>query len=85
VCKRISGSGGGLALNVDLLGCWDTVGALGIPDKVPWLPVDNLLRERYEFHDTTLCSHLIRALHAVAIDEERKEFDVTPMLPESGG
>lgn len=64
---------------VDLLACWDTVGALGIPDKVPFLPFDNLIRKKYEFHDTDLGAHVRCALHAVAIDERRKEFDVTCM------
>ncbi len=64
---------------VTLLGCWDTVGALGIPDKVPFLPIDNLLRKRYQFHDVLLGDHIERALHAVAIDELRKEFEATLM------
>jgi|GEM_PF-3146865 len=66
-------------VKVTLLGCWDTVGALGIPDKIPWLPLDRFGRERFGFHNTELGSHIERALHAVSIDEPRKEFDVTPM------
>lgn len=64
---------------ITLLGCWDTVGALGIPDKVPFLPIDNVLRRRYQFHDIKLGSHVERAIHAVAIDEVRKEFQATLM------
>lgn len=70
---------------VRLLGCWDTVGALGIPNKIPWLPIDDWFRSQYEFHDTTLGAHIDLALHAVAIDEHRKEFDATLMERPSGG
>ena len=67
---------------VTLLGCWDTVGALGIPDKIPLLPIDTILRRRYQFHDTKLGRHVERAIHAVAIDELRKEFQATLMEKE---
>lgn len=65
---------------ITLLGCWDTVGALGVPDQIPLLPIDDWLNAKYKFHDTTLSSIIQKALHAVAIDELRKVFDVTPML-----
>lgn len=64
---------------ITLLGCWDTVGALGVPDQIPLLPIDDWLNSKYKFHDTTLSSMIQKALHAVAIDELRKVFDVTPM------
>jgi len=51
----------------------------GIPDQVPLLPINELLNEKYKFHDTILSSIIQHALHAVAIDEKRKVFDVTPM------
>lgn len=64
---------------VKFLGCWDTVGALGVPDAIPFINIDNLLGRQFEFHDTNLGSHIMTARHAVAIDEERQEFDLTPM------
>ncbi|KJH70274.1 DUF2235 domain-containing protein [Aliterella atlantica] len=64
---------------ITLLGCWDTVGSLGVPDQIPLLPVDDWFNAKYKFHDTTLSSIVQKALHAVAIDELRKVFDVTPM------
>lgn len=64
---------------IKLLGCWDTVGALGVPDQIPFLPVDQWLNAKYKFHDTRLSSIIQNALHAVAIDELHKVFDVTPM------
>ncbi|MDC0886193.1 DUF2235 domain-containing protein [Altererythrobacter sp.] len=64
---------------IHFLGCFDTVGSLGIPDIVPILPVDNWMRSQHEFHDTQLNSYILTARHAVAIDERRKDFDITRM------
>jgi uncharacterized protein (DUF2235 family) len=63
--------------NVTVLGCWDTVGSLGIPRTVPLL--SQLINKKYEFHDCQLSNIIEHALHAVAIDENRKVFDYTPM------
>ncbi len=72
----------GTRVPVTLLGCWDSVGSLGIPDAIPFLPGEKLLNgDRYKFHDTSLSPNVQCGLHAVAIDEHRKTFDVTPMTP----
>ncbi|HEY9610420.1 DUF2235 domain-containing protein [Allocoleopsis sp.] len=65
---------------ITLLGCWDTVGSLGIPDLTPFLHLDQRINNKYRFHDTQLNRMIQNALHAVAIDETRKVFDVTPMV-----
>ncbi len=59
---------------IKFLGVWDTVGALGIPRSVDKL---GLNRGKYEFHDTGLGKVVENAFHAVAIDENREEYDVT--------
>lgn len=68
---------------ITLLGCWDTVGALGIPDLIPNLPFDYWANKPYRFHNIKL-SHLIQnALHVAALDEQQKVFPLTPMeVPE---
>ena len=68
---------------ITFLGCWDTVGALGIPNGVAWLPLDNRINRKYQFHDTSLSPIIQNARHAVAIDEIKKVFDVTPMVKSS--
>jgi Uncharacterized alpha/beta hydrolase domain (DUF2235) len=68
-------------VEITFLGCWDTVGALGIPDQIPWLPLDQILNRKYQFHNTQLSSKILHARHAVSIDENRKEFDFTDMKP----
>ncbi|MCF2150428.1 DUF2235 domain-containing protein [Desmonostoc muscorum LEGE 12446] len=64
---------------IKMLGCWDTVGALGIPDIIPWLPIAKLWNKKYEFYDATLSPIVENAFHAVAIDEKRKVFPSTSM------
>lgn len=65
---------------ITLLGCWDTVGSLGIPDVVSWLPVNGWINQKYRFHDTELSAIIQTACHGVAIDERRKALDITPMM-----
>lgn len=62
---------------VTVLGCWETVGALGVPRTIPLF--SQLLNKKYEFHDYQLSNIIDHALHAVAIDEMRQVFDFTPM------
>lgn len=64
---------------ITLLGCFDTVGALGIPGLPAFRKFHDQFNKRYRFHDTTLNKLIQNALHAVAIDEVREIFDVTPM------
>lgn len=66
---------------IHFLGCFDTVGSLGIPTLTPIIPMGELLGPGYEFHDTQLNSYIRHARHAVAVDEERQDFDVTRMSP----
>lgn len=54
---------------IKFIGVWDTVGSLGIPLKF----IGN--KERYEFHDTTLSSYVDYAYQALALDEQRKNFE----------
>lgn len=62
-------------VTIHFMGVWDTVGALGIPDE---LPIDFLFRRKKErFHDTKLGDNVLRARHAVAIDERRRSFAPT--------
>ncbi|KAF3888249.1 MULTISPECIES: DUF2235 domain-containing protein [Nostocales] len=64
---------------ITLVGCFDTVGALGIPGLPAFSKLHEQLNKRYRFHDTTLNKCVQNALHAMAIDEIREVFDVTPM------
>ena len=57
---------------IEFIGVWDTVGALGIPES-PLLP--SRLAKRWSFHDTKLSSHVRHAYHALAIDERRAIFE----------
>ena len=73
------GKGNGERVPITLLGCFDTVGALGIPLVPAFRKFEGQLKARYKFHDTTLNKDVENAVHAVAIDEIREVFDVTLM------
>ena len=68
-------------IEIQFLGVWDTVGAMGLPsnnlDKVDL---------RFGFHDTTLSRRVKNAYHALSIDETRPEFIPTlwTSKPEDG-
>ena len=61
---------------IHMVGVWDTVGALGIPND---LGILNLLdaSDEHMFHDTTLGPSIRHARHAVALDEIRASFQPT--------
>ena len=63
---------------IQFIGVWDTVGALGLPDKlvIPALRgIDGKLREEwFGFLDTELSPRVVAACHALAIDERREPF-----------
>ena len=63
---------GGRRGAVRFLGVWDTVGALGIPDRM-FGAVD----EKHLFHDVGLGGNVSVARHALAIDEKRADFKPT--------
>ncbi len=60
---------------ITLLGCWDTVGSLGVPDLIPFLNWDKKINQKYEYLNVIQLSPIVEnALHAVAIDEQRTTF-----------
>ena len=61
-------------VRVRFIGVWDTVGALGVPSRIFEAMGGN---RRYAFHDTSLSRAIENACHAIAIDEERIDFEPT--------
>ncbi|MEH6550751.1 MAG: DUF2235 domain-containing protein [Pseudomonadales bacterium] len=64
---------------VHFVGAWDTVGKLGIPFSLM-----GLLDSNDEFYDTKMGPNVAFARHAMAIDEQRKDFEPTLWLPRTG-
>lgn len=60
-------------IEIECLGIWDTVGALGIPLTA----FQELNDDRYPFHDTKLTRIVRNAFHAVALDEHREPYRAT--------
>jgi len=71
-CRR-HGTESHLEVPIAFLGVWDTVGALGIPGTM----LNHLIAEQYEFHDTTPSAIVRVGRQALAIDEQRDEFEPT--------
>lgn len=60
---------------ITLLVCWDTVGTMGIPDLLPFSPLNQIINARYQFHDVRLSPLIQNALPEIALDKHRKAFD----------
>lgn len=64
---------------VEFVGVWDTVGALGIPFSFM-----GLFESDDEFYNTRMGSNIVTARHALAIDEQRQDFEPTIWTPVNG-
>lgn len=64
-------------IDIHMIGVWDTVGALGVPDDMVLL--DQIIDDprKYRFHDTDLSPSVLHARHAIAMDEMRASFAPT--------
>ena len=60
-------------VKVKFIGVWDTVGAMGVPWFRAAIPLSSA---RYRFHDQNLGKVIENAYHAVAIDENRADYNV---------
>lgn len=67
-------------MKIEVIGVWDTVGALGIP-LLLFSGLDHLL---LSFHDTSLHPNVRYGYQAVAIDEKRESFTPTLWDPREG-
>lgn len=78
------------SVDIEIVGCWDTVSALGFPKDSSWLIIglsklidivsDKLMPHRY--YEYQLDKNVRCAYHALSIDDERKSFH--PMLWNEG-
>lgn len=73
--RNRDGETGAIQLNIDYIGVWDTVKALGLPEV---LHFSDLANARHHFHDADLSSSVRSARHAIAIDEYRSTYPALP-------
>jgi uncharacterized protein (DUF2235 family) len=66
--------------NINFLGVWDTVKALGLPNKTLDAVWNKVLP--HSFHDLKLSKCVQHAYHALSIDEDREAFQPTPWQTE---
>jgi len=69
--------------NIEFMGVWDTVAALGIPIKFIDIIIDKISLFRHRFHNLSLSKSVKYACHALAIDDQRKTFHPVLWIPES--
>ncbi|ORZ13160.1 hypothetical protein BCR42DRAFT_378374 [Absidia repens] len=63
--------------SIRFLGCFDTVGSLGIPRLPFYLGgsiFQQLFHQKYQFHDTNISPYVQSAFHAISIHEQRQWF-----------
>ena len=65
-------------VDVDVLGCWDTVGSFGVAKSIAGINFQQLAI----VHDLTVSENVRQAYHMVALDEQRQEFEPTLMDPD---
>ncbi|HKS21348.1 MAG TPA: DUF2235 domain-containing protein [Thermoanaerobaculia bacterium] len=63
-------------VKIHFVGVWDTVGALGLPIGLTLTTI-----APPDYHDVELGPHIVNAVHAVSIDEERWDFQPTYFNP----
>jgi uncharacterized protein (DUF2235 family) len=83
-CENIPNYKAGMAeqFQFQYVGVWDTVGSLGFWNVtrtfIPKLRDTSFKNAHYAFHDISLSNIAASARHAIALDERRRGFDVTP-------
>ncbi len=63
-------------VKINFVGVWDTVGAMGLP-----FTIFGLIKDKHLFYDRKLGSNIIKARHALALDELRDDFEPTIWEP----
>ncbi|KZS95997.1 hypothetical protein SISNIDRAFT_451651 [Sistotremastrum niveocremeum HHB9708] len=63
----------GRLFSLKCVGVFDTVGALGLPKELTMMTAQSI----FGFNDTLLGPHIERALHALALNETRADFNCT--------
>lgn len=69
---------------VRLVGVWDTVGALGVPFFNGIKLFDQAERQSFDFADLSLSPRVAHGRQALAIDENRRDFEPTLWEPRAG-
>ncbi|KAL3422980.1 peptidoglycan binding domain containing protein [Phlyctema vagabunda] len=59
---------------IQVMGVWDTVGSLGVPNLGHIWNYYKSNKEAYQFHDTELNDQILHAYQALALDETRAAF-----------
>jgi hypothetical protein len=61
-------------VTIQVIGVWETVGSLGVPDLGHWVKWYKSDRKPYQFYDTNLNDRILHAYQALGLDERRQSF-----------
>lgn len=68
-----------LQTEINFIGVWDTVGAMGLP-----FTIFGLIEDKHLFYDRHIGSNIKVARHALSLDEVRNDFEPTIWDPKPG-
>ncbi|QRW06366.1 choline transport protein [Ceratobasidium sp. AG-Ba] len=60
---------------IKCIGVWDTVGSMGLPTVIT--RNSTKMHQLFDFPDNVLGPHIERAMHAMSLNEDREDFQVT--------
>ncbi|KAG9097582.1 hypothetical protein FRC07_010778, partial [Ceratobasidium sp. 392] len=60
---------------IKCIGVWDTVGSMGLPTVITRNSAK--MHQLFDFPDNVLGPHIERAMHAMSLNEDREDFQVT--------
>lgn len=66
-------------IKITFVGAWDTVGSMGLPKTF-----FGLTKDKHLFYDNKMGSNILKARHALSLDEKRNDFEPTIWVPKPG-
>ncbi len=66
-------------IKITFVGAWDTVGSMGLPKTF-----FGLTKDKHLFFDNKMGSNILKARHALSLDEKRNDFEPTIWEPRDG-
>ncbi|KAG9095087.1 hypothetical protein FS749_011123 [Ceratobasidium sp. UAMH 11750] len=68
---------------IKCIGVWDTVGSMGLPTVITQNSAK--MHQLFDFPDNVLGPHIERAMHAMSLNEDREDFQVTKFYQTKAG
>jgi len=69
--------------SIKCMGVWDTVGSMGLPSVITRNSAK--MHQLFDFPDNVLGPHIERAMHAMSLNEDREDFQITKLYQTKNG